>query len=421
MSIVAIGCSHRSTPLDKLERMTVGADDLPKALSGLVQTDNLCEVVLLSTCNRVEVYASTQRFHGGYRDVREFLAFHAGLPPEAVADHLYAFHDADAVRHLFAVACGLDSAVVGEHEILGQVRNAWESSVEEQTVGAVLGGLFRHALEVGKRARSETAIGRGIASVSQAAVAVAAENVGGLAASNVLVVGAGDVAESTVKSLVKAGAAQVVVANRSFERAQRLANRCGGLAVALAGLGDALAQADVVITSTGAQDLILQTTDLATLVARRGTKPLFIVDLAVPRDVDPAVNEIDGITLLNMDDVGKFVEGATNVRNGELAEVREIVDAEVSRFQFMTSAREVSPLIRSLREFANEVRLAEFERAASKLTELTPQQKEAVDALTKRIVNKILHKPSTHLKDSAGRARGDRLAESLRDLFDLEV
>ncbi len=401
--------------------MTVGADDLPKALSGLVQTDNLCEVVLLSTCNRVEVYASTQRFHGGYRDVREFLALHAGLPPEAVADHLYAFHDADAVRHLFAVACGLDSAVVGEHEILGQVRNAWESSVEEHTVGSLLGGLFRHALEVGKRARSETAIGRGIASVSQAAVALAAEHVGGLAESYVLVVGAGDVAEGTVKSLVKAGAEQVVVANRSFERAERLANRCGGRAVALADLGDALTQADVVVTSTGAQDLILQSTDLATLVERRDSKTLLIVDIAVPRDVDPSVDQLDGITLLNMDDVGKFVEGATDIHNREVAEVHEIVDAEVSRFQVMTSAREVAPLIRSLREHANELRLAELERAASKLAGLTLQQQDAVDALTKRIVNKILHKPSTHLKDSAGRARGDRLAESLRDLFDLEI
>ena len=173
MSIVAIGCNHRSTPLAVLERMTIAADDIPKALSDLGSADNLSEVVVLSTCNRVEIYANAERFHGGYQDIREFIGRYAGLAPEDIADHLYALHDAEAVRHLFSVTAGLDSAVVGEHEILGQVRTAWEQSSEHGTIGSVLGPLFRHALETGKRARTDTAIGRGIASVSQAAVALA--------------------------------------------------------------------------------------------------------------------------------------------------------------------------------------------------------------------------------------------------------
>ena len=419
MSIVAIGCNHRSTPLAKLEQMTVTVDDLPKVLGGLSQADHLSEVVVLSTCNRVEVYAFAERFHGGYQDVREFLARHAGLAPEDVADHLYAYHDAEAVRHLFSVAAGLDSAVVGEHEILGQVRDAWDCSVGERTVGTVLGGLFRHAIEVGKRARSETSIGRGITSVSQAAVALADDRIGGIAGRSVLVVGAGEMAEGTVKSLVKAGASEIVVANRTHERAEQLAALCNGKVVRIEELPEALSHAAVLVTTTGAQELILQATDVATVAARRGVLPLVIVDIAVPRDVDPAAGRLKGVTLLNMDDIGDFIDGGLESRDREVAGVLEIVDAEVQRYRSITSAREVAPLISALRQQADEIRSAELERIRAKLSELDAQQLAAVEALTKRIVNKMLHRPSTHLKEAAGRARGDRLAESLRDLYDL--
>lgn len=419
MSIVAIGCNHRSTPLAKLEQMTVAADDLPKVLGGLSQADHLSEVVVLSTCNRVEVYAYAERFHGGYQDVREFLARHAGLAPEDVADHLYAYHDADAVRHLFSVAAGLDSAVVGEHEILGQVRDAWDSSVSERTVGSALGALFRHAVEVGKRARSETSIGRGIASVSQAAVALADDRIGGVAGRSVLVVGAGEMAEGTVKSLLRAGASEIIVANRTHERAEQLAALCDGTAVRIEQLPDALSRAAVLVTSTGATELILQATDVETMAARRGDLPLVIVDIAVPRDVDPAAGRLKGVTLLNMDDIGEFIDGGLESRDREVASVVEIVDAEVQRYRSITSAREVAPLISALRQQAEEIRLAELERISAKLPELDAEQRAAVEALTRRIVNKMLHGPSTHLKEAAGRARGDRLAESLRDLYDL--
>ncbi len=419
MSIVAIGCNHRSTPLAKLERMTVAAEQLPKVLSGLSEADHLSEVVVLSTCNRVEVYAFAERFHGGYQDVREFLARHAGLAPEDVADHLYAYHDADAVRHLFSVAAGLDSAVVGEHEILGQVRDAWDRSVTEHTVGSVLGTLFRHAIEVGKRARSETSIGRGIASVSQAAVAMANERIGGIAGRCVLVIGAGEMAEGTVKSLAKSGASEIVVANRTYDRAEQLAAVCDGTAVHIEELPDALSRAAVLVTTTGAQELILQATDVATMSARRGDLPLVIVDIAVPRDVDPAASRLKGVTLLNMDDIGDFIDGGLESRNREVASVVEIVDAEVQRYQSITSAREVAPLVSALRQQADEIRLAELERITAKLSDLNAEQLAVVETLTKRIVNKMLHGPSTHLKDAAGRARGDRLAESLRDLYDL--
>jgi len=419
VSIVAIGCNHRSTPLAKLERMTIAPDDMPKMLSGLSEADNLSEVVVLSTCNRIEVYAFAERFHGGYRDVRESLARHAGLPPEEVADHLYAHHDAEAVRHLFSVAAGLDSAVVGEHEILGQVRDAWEQARTEGAVGSVLGGLFRHAIETGRRARTETSIGRGIASVSQAAVALADDRIQGIRGRTVLVIGAGEMAEGTVKSLAQAGAGAVLVANRTWERAVLLAAACGGRAVPLEQLADVLVQVDVLVTTTGAQDLILEAGDIDVLSRRRDHRGLVIVDVAVPRDVDPTARQIPGVTLLDMDDIGAFIGQGLESRNGEVESVRTIVDVEVDRYQAMVSAREVAPLISELRSAAESVRTAELERFAARLADLAPAEREAVEALTKGIVNKLLHEPTVRLKDAAGRARGDRLAESLRDLFDL--
>lgn len=419
MSIVAIGCNHRSTPLSTLEQLTVPAEKLPKAFFELKSARHLSEVVILSTCNRIEIYALAERYHGGYQDIREFLSMHSGLPPEVVAEHIYAHHDEEAVRHLFSVAGGLDSAVLGEHEILGQVRTAWERARDEGAVGSILGPLFRHALETGKRARTETAIARGIASVSQAAVAMAGNHTDGITGSSVLVVGAGEMGEGTVKNLAKAGAGEVLVANRTWERAERLAAACGGRAVPLAELAEVLVKVDLMVTTTGAQDLILEASQVDTLVQRRGDHPLVIVDVAVPRDVDPAVRDIPGITLLDMDDIGVFVGEQCAGRTRAVANVVAIVDDEVERYRSITSAREVAPLVSDLRRRAEEVRCQEMHRYAAKLVNLDPKEREAVESITKGMVNKLLHEPTVRLKNSAGHARGERLADSLRDLFDL--
>ncbi len=424
MSIVAIGCNHRSTPLSVLERMTVAPDDIPKALADLGSADHLSEVVVLSTCNRIEIYAYAEKFHGGSQDIREFIGRHAGLAPEDVADHLYALHDTEAVRHLFSVTAGLDSAVVGEHEILGQVRTAWERAVEYGTVGSALGPLFRHAIETGKRARTDTAIGRGIASVSQAAVALATDHFSAgtgacLDGRTVLVLGAGEMAEGTVKSLAAAGVSDIFVANRSWENAVRLAGACGGTPVSLDAVADALVAVDMLVTTTGAQDLILERGDIAGFIACRQEGELVVIDVAVPRDVDPAAADLPGVTLFNMDDIGAFVEQQMSGRTRLIGNVETIVDEEVDRYLAATSAREVTPLIRQLRARGSEIAEAELDRHASRLANLEPAEREAVQALARGIVNKILHEPTVRLKDGAGRARGDRLADSLRDLFDL--
>lgn len=419
MSLVVIGCNHRATPLGLLERMTVASDDLPKALHDLALAEHLSESVLLSTCNRIEVYAYAERFHGGYADIRELLARHSGLPPETVADELYSHHDADAVRHLFGVAAGLDSVVVGEHEILGQVRDAWQAARTEGTVGTALEPLFRRALETGKRARTDTGIARGIASLSHAAVALAADRLGGLAGRRVLVLGAGEVAAGTLKSLADAGPADIAVASRTPERAASAAQLCGGRAVALDELDSALLGADVAITTTGATEIVLEHSDLDDVMARRSGAGLVIIDVAVPRDVDPSARELPGVTLLDMDDLGDFVEHQRAGRHDDVGAVRAIVNEEVERYLAEASAREVAPLIAALRARADLLAASELERHASRLAHLSPAQRAAVESLLRGVVNKLLHEPTVRLKDAAGHARGDRLAEALRDLFDL--
>ena len=419
MSVVVIGLNHRSVPLDLLERMTIDDSRLGKALHDVASREHVSEAVVLSTCNRTEIYVVAEKFHGAYADLRNFLSEMAYLPPEDFADHLYVQYDDDAVAHLFAVTSGLESAVVGEAEILGQVRRAWERAQEEDTAGSSLNLLFRHALEVGKRARTETGISRHIASVSTAAVAMAAERLGSLAGRRILVLGAGEMGEGMVRSLVAAGVADVRIANRTWERAVELADQLGGAAVRLADLNESLAEVDLLLTSTGASSIMLEHGDLARVMAARHGRPLLIVDVAVPRDVDPTAADLPGVTLLDMDDLRTFADAGLAERQGEVAAVRRMLVEEVERFVSVSTAREVAPLVAGMHERGEAVRSAELERYRSRLGELDARQIEALEALTKGIVAKLLHDPTIGLKDAAGTPRGERLAEAMRDLFDL--
>ena len=419
MSVVVIGLNHRTVPLELLERMTVDDASLPKALADLVGRDHVSEAVVLSTCNRTEVYASVERFHAAYADIREFFSGLAFLPPEAFGDHLYAHYDEAAAQHLFSVAAGLDSAVLGESEILGQVRASWERAREEQAAGTTLNMLFRSAVEAGKRARTQTAIGQKVTSVSAAAVAMAAERLGGLAGRNVLVVGAGEMGEGLVRSLLAAGADPVRVANRTWERAVELADSVGATPVRLDELPAALTEVDLLLTSTGATSIIVEHADVEPVVQARAGRPLLIVDIAVPRDVDAAAGTLPGVTLLDMDDLRAHAEVGLAERRREVAAVRSIVDDEVRRFQEQTSAREVAPLVAALRQKADEVAAAELARQQRRLADLTPAQREAVEAATRAALAKVLHGPTVALKAAAGTPRGERLAEALRELHDL--
>ena len=419
MSVVVVGLNHRTVPLDLLERMTVPSSLLPKALADLTSREHVTEAVVLSTCNRIEVYAFAEKFHGAYQDIRNFFAEVSHVAPEEFSDHLTSLYDGDAARHLFSVASGLDSAVLGEHEILGQVRTAWEVSSAERAVGPVLNPLFRHALEVGKRVRTETAISRNITSVSQAAVAMATDRLGGLEGRQVLVVGAGEMGEGLARALHSGGVAGIRVANRTWDRAVEVAERLGGVPVRLDDLPHHLAEVDVLLTSTGASAVILEHGDLASVVGERHGRELLVVDIAVPRDVDPAAGEIEGVTLLDMDDLREFAEVGIRERQREVTAVQTIVDAELDRYVDESTARSVAPLVASLRSRGDLVRSGELERLAARLGDLDDRQREAVEALAAGIVGKLLHEPTVRMKDAAGTARGERLAEALRDLFDL--
>jgi glutamyl-tRNA reductase len=402
-----------------LEQLTVADDDLVKSLDDLAGRPNVSEAVLVSTCNRVEVYVLAERFHGAYDDVRQFLCDRSHLPPERFADALYVHYDLDCARHLFEVASGLDSAVVGEAEILGQVRSAWDAAREQGTAGSALNLLFRHAVEVGKRARTETAIGRQVASVSSAAVAMATARVGSLAERSVLVLGAGDMGRGMLGALADAGVRQLRVANRTWERSVEVAGAVGGEPVRLGDLAGVLGDTDVLFTGTGASSMMLAHADLDAVMATRGGRPLLIVDVAVPRDVDPAAGGVPGVTLLDMDDLRTFAEAGVAARRGEIALVRSVVNDEVDRYGAVSSAREVAPLVGSLRQRAEEIRQRELDRASGRLAGLDERQLDAVETLTRSIVSKLLHDPTVEVKEAAGTPRGERLAESLRHLFDL--
>jgi glutamyl-tRNA reductase len=419
VSVVVIGLNHRTVPLDLLERLTIDDARLPKALHDVVSRDHVSEAVVLSTCNRTEVYAVAEKFHPAYADLRNFLSEMAFLPPEAFADHLYVHDGAAAASHLFAVASGIDSAVVGEAEILGQVRHAWERAQEEGVAGSRLNLLFRHALETGKRARTETGIGRHVASVSTAAVAMAAEHLGDLEGRSVLVLGAGEMGDGMVRALAAKGIDDVRIANRTRDRAEELADRVGGRAIRLADLDRSLSEVDVLLTGTGATSMLLEHADIARVMATRAGRSLLVVDVAVPRDVDPSAADLPGVTLLDMDDLRAFAEAGQSERRREVDAVRALVGAELDRYVAVSSAREVAPLVSALHERGDEVRVAEIERFRSRLGDLDERQAEAVEALTRGIVAKLLHEPTVGLKDAAGSPRGERLSEALRDLFSL--
>ncbi|MCO5318236.1 MAG: glutamyl-tRNA reductase [Microthrixaceae bacterium] len=430
MSIVVVGANHRTAPLELLERMSVRGDSLPKMLHDLCTGEHTSEAVVLATCNRTEVYLVAERFHGAFGEVRNFFSDLTFLPPERFADSLYVHYDDQAVTHLFEVAAGLDSAVPGEHEILGQVRTAWEVARSEQAAQRGLNLLFRHALEVGKRARTETAIGRQSTSVSHAAVRMATERLGSLEGRRAVVVGAGTMGRRLARFLGEAGVGELVVVNRTPQRAEAMLRELQ-LDAVVSGLGDLhhhLGAADVLFSATEAPEPVVghvaadaagADQDRVRLALDGRREPLLAIDLAVPRDIDPSLGESDSVVLLDMTAVAQTTEQAVGERQREALAVRRIVDEEVARYTAASSAREVAPLIASVRQRAETVRSSELDRFAKALAGLDASQREAVEALTKGIVAKLLHEPTVRLKDSAGSSQGDRLATSVAELFDL--
>lgn len=419
MSLLVIGVNHRSGPVTLLERLTIAESAMPKALHSLVVRDDIREAVVLSTCNRTEVYAVVERFHGAYSDIRDFLCETSGITPDEISPHLYSQHDDDAIAHLFAVASGLDSAVLGESEIVGQVRDAWEIAMEEGASRSVLNLLFRYALEVGKRARTETAISRSTASVSHAAVEMSEEIIGSLDGRHILVVGAGEMGEGVATALARAGAHHVTVVNRTTERGEALAEKVGARVSTFENLETEISGADVVVACTGAGTHIIDA-DMVRRARNGIDSPLLIVDIALPRDVDAKVGTIDKVTLRDLDDLGEWARRGLELRAAEVEEVREIISHEVERYTLDQAQRQAAPLVASLREVVESIRTAEMDRYSARLADMTDEQREVVESITRGIVAKILHGPSVSLREAAGTPQGERLAAAVRDLFTLD-
>lgn len=429
MSVVAVGLEHRAAPLEVLEQVCVDDDAVAKVLAALAAHDNVAEVVLLSTCLRTEVYAVVERFHDAVEDLQALLAERAGVTgPELAAQCTVRFDD-DVAAHLFSVAAGLESVVIGESEVLGQVRRAAEIAAEERTSGPVLSTLFGHAVRAGRRVRSETGVARGTTSFAHGAVELVESRRGGIDGADAVVLGAGEIGSGVVTALCGLGAgrapARVSVVNRTPAVAEALVSRVAGRRVdgmtpelrvlpweARAG---ALRRADVAWSALGPGAGLI---DRDALGSRGDRRPLVLLDVGMPRTVDPAAAALGGVDLLTLDDVSAVTEQALQGRRAEVDRARGIVAEEVARYRGAARERGAAPVIAALRDQVETLRAAELDR--QRVRSAMPDDAWAtVDATTRAVVAKLLHHPSIVLKDAAGTARGERLVEALRVLFDL--
>ena len=418
MSVVVVGLSHRTTPVPLLELVSVGPDDLPAFVAATMTNPHVAEAVVVSTCNRVEVYADVRAFHAGVGEITALLAARAGLPVEDLGPHLYVHFEDRAVQHLFQVVCGLDSMVVGEGQILGQVRDAFKTAKTAEATGRRLGEVMQQALRVGKRAHSETGIDQTGSVLVTSGLEVAEQALGGLAGRRALVVGAGSLSGLVTATLGRAGVAELVLANRGHKRADALARTTGARAVTLDALEEELVAADLVVSCTGATGLLLTDELVRRAHARRDGRPLALVDLAMPRDIDPAVRELPGVTLVDLEDLAQSL--VDNGQDVQVEAVRTIVSAEVAAYLAAGQAARVAPTVVALRSMADDVVAAELARFDARSGDLDPAMRAEVERTVRRVVDKLLHAPTVRVKELAAEPSGLAYAEALHLLFDLD-
>ena len=416
MHLVVIGLNHRTAPVELREKLSIGDDALPNALADLRAKSPVSECLILCTCNRTEIYACTQS-KSDDECLIAWMSDFFGVDAGSLSPHLYSHAGHKAAEHLFYVAAGIDSMVVGEAQILGQVKAAHTAAIRAGCTGPVLNSLFQHAISVGKRARSETAIGRGAFSVGSVAVQLAGSIVDELKGRTILILGAGKMAELAMTHLVSAGASAVLVANRTHEKAVTLAARLGGRAVSFDDLPSALKTADIVITSTGAdKPIVTRPVVAAAMLSRRG-RPMFLIDIAVPRDIEPAVGDIDNVFVYNIDDLQAVVQADMAGRRAEIEKVEAIVAHDVQRFAHRFRTFDAVPVITALRERFEDIRQTELVRLKRKLRGLSDAELEEIDAATRSIVNRICHHPMTRIKDYAASPDPPVNLEAVCELF----
>lgn len=417
MSVLVVGVSHKTAPVSVLERLALDGDAVTKLVNDVAESEHVLEATALATCNRVEIYAEVDRFHGSVETVSRLLCERAGQRPEDVVPHLYVHYDDGAVSHLFNVAAGLDSMVVGEGQILGQARDALRLGQETGTLGPALNVLFQQALRVGKRAHAETDIDRAAPSLVTAALDRATEHVGPVAGKRVVVVGAGAMASLAVATVSRLGAVDIGIANRTDAHAARLAELYGGRVAALSDLEAEIAAADILISCTGAAGVVLSLGQVAA-ARMHATEPLAVLDLALPHDVDPAVAELPGIELVGL---ARLAEELHDGETGsDIVAVRDIVTEEINAFLSARRSASVTPTVVALRTMATGVVEAEVERLLTRLPDLDPQIRAEVELSIRRVADKLLHQPTVRVKELANETGAVSYAAALAELFALD-
>jgi glutamyl-tRNA reductase len=419
MRLFAVGISHRTAPVELRESVDFARKGVASAIQALSAANVARETVVLSTCNRAEIYAGADS-EAAADSCARFISEYHGVPWDTFSPHVVVYRGGEAAAHLFRVAAGLDSLVVGEPQILGQVKEAFAAASELKATGAVTNRLFTTAFTVGKRVRSETGLGEGAVSVSYAAIALARKIFGRLKGLNVLILGAGEMAKLTATHLRTQGAERITIASRTLASAETLASQLGGRAVPWSDLGGALSSADIVVTATGSPDPVLTRARVEEAMRPRRGRPLFIIDIAVPRDVEPAVGGIEQVFLYNIDDLQTIVKENLARRKSEIDRAETIVREEVDRFTSWMHSREVVPTVVALRQQFEAIRQAELRRLEPKLASLPPDARSRVDEITHLLVEKLLVTPTEQLKSAPDEAAVTQYADALNRLFKLD-
>lgn len=422
MKLIIVGLNHRTAPVGVREKVSFSSETMGDALRRLVREYGLNEGVILSTCNRVEVLALSHDhdMDKGILQVKRFLAGSSSIPLETLEEHLYSYQGADAVKHLFRVAAGLDSMVLGEPQILGQVKDSYAHAVEYDSAGVIVNKLYHKTFSVSKRIRTETKIGEAAVSISFAAVELAKKIFGELSGKSVMLLGAGEMAELAAKHLLRAGIREIMVANRTYERAVEFVKDFGGTAILFREFPHHLKNVDIVIASTGAKTFIIREEQVREVLKERKNRPMFFIDISVPRNVDPLVNNIDNTYVYDIDDLQGVVASNIKERSKEAGDAERIIDEEIDKFYRWIKSLDVVPTIIALRNHCDGIRKAELERAVKGLGGLGDKERRIIESMTKSIVNKILHAPVSRLKKDADKIEGDTYIDTTRKLFDLD-
>ena len=421
MNIIVVGLSHKTAAVEIREKVAFAPTQMEKPLNAVVALPDITEAVIVSTCNRVEIYATTRDVAGGMARLKRFLADYHGLSLEMLEKHLYSYHGEDATRHVFRVASSLDSMVVGEPQILGQIKTSYGYAAEYKSSGIILNRFLHKAFSVAKRVRTETKIASSAVSVAFAAVELAKKIFGELSDKTVLLIGAGEMCELAAKHFINTGVRGVMVTNRTFERAEKLAEEFDAKPLRYEDLLDHLPKADIILSSTGAPHFIIHEKDIEEVLRRRKHKPMFFIDIAVPRDIDPKVNDVENAFLYTVDDLNGVVATNLEQRKIEAAKAEAIVEQEIGQFFKWLSSLEVTPTIVALRTRFDEIRKAELAKTLSGWKDLPPGAEKRLEALTNAYMNKLLHHPTSLLKRTDQGNRNDLYVDALRNLFDLET